>query len=148
MADYECSARRAMWRRSEAKEQYGDMLRASGVTVGAVTVGGAGWSYASAVEGIAEWREQFDFLPDLVSQVLSPADVARVKREGKLGVVLAFQNSTHFESDLRNVDVFFGLGVRIVQLTYNDQNSVGSGCLEPGDGGLSRFGRQLVDLSL
>ena len=143
IADYERAERRALWTTSAAQEQYREALRACGVTVGAATVGG-GWTFRDAVREIAEWRELFDHLPELVLQVLGPEDVAKVKQQGRLGVVLHFQNSTHFEKDLRNVDVFFGLGVRIVQLTYNDQNLVGSGCTEPGDGGLTRFGRELL----
>ena len=78
--------------------------------------------------------------------VLGPQQVPEVKAAGRLGVVLQFQNTTHFEDDLRNVDAFFGLGVRIVQLTYNDRNSVGSGCLESNDDGLTSFGRELLGL--
>ena len=41
--------------------------------------------------------------------------------------------------------MFHRLGVRIIQLTYNDRNLVGDGCLEPGNAGLSAFGRQVVE---
>ena len=45
------------------------------------------------------------------------------------------------ERDLSRLDVYHRLGVRIIQLTYNDRNLVGDGCLEPGDAGVSAFGR-------
>ena len=49
------------------------------------------------------------------------------------------------ERDLSRLDVFHRLGVRIIQLTYNDRNIIGDGCLEPGDAGLSAYGRQVVE---
>lgn len=50
-----------------------------------------------------------------------------------------------FDADVSRVDLFHHLGVRIVQLTYNLRNLVGDGCLEPANGGLSAFGRQVVE---
>ena len=41
--------------------------------------------------------------------------------------------------------MFRDLGVRVMQLTYNTQNLVGSGCWESRDGGLSDFGRDVID---
>ena len=93
---------------------------------------------------IAAWRERFDHLPELVAPVLAPSDAARVKAEGRLGVVLHFQNSTHVEDDLDNVDVFAGLGVRIFQLTYNDGNKLGDGSMPATNRGLTPFGREVV----
>jgi membrane dipeptidase len=49
-----------------------------------------------------------------------------------------------FGADLDRIDVFYGLGVRIVQMTYNDRNLMGDGSLEPNDGGLSRLGHAAV----
>jgi len=145
IADYDRDERRALWLRAAARHQHREALATSGVTVGLATVGGAGWTYRAAVQAIAEWREWFDHLPDLFAPVLGPQDVEPIKASGRLGVVLQFQNATHFEDDLRNVDVFFGLGVRVVQLTYNDRNLVGCGCTEATDDGLTPFGRDLIE---
>ena len=73
------------------------------------------------------------------------ADIAKAKENGTLGLILGFQNTEMIERDLSRIDVFHRLGVRIIQLTYNDRNVVGDGCLEPGDAGLSAFGRQVVE---
>jgi len=48
------------------------------------------------------------------------------------------------EGDASNLDVFQRFGVRIIQLTYNDRNLLGDGCLEPANAGLSRHGRDVV----
>jgi membrane dipeptidase len=61
-----------------------------------------------------------------------------------VGLVLGFQDTTPYGPDLTTMDVFHQVGVRVVQLTYNVRNLVGDGCLEPGNAGLSTFGRQVV----
>ena len=57
----------------------------------------------------------------------STADIDRARAEGKIAIFYLTQNSEHFMHDLDNVDVFYGIGQRICQLTYNYQNMVGSG---------------------
>jgi microsomal dipeptidase-like Zn-dependent dipeptidase len=59
-------------------------------------------------------------------------------------VVLGFQNATLFDGRIHFVELFADLGVRVVQLTYNNQNDFGGSCYEAEDSGLSRFGRELV----
>ena len=68
-----------------------------------------------------------------------------IVEEGKIGLVLGFQNATQLEDDWLNLlPVFYALGVRVIQLTYNETNLLGSGCLEPVDIGLTAYGRQVV----
>ncbi len=142
--ELERETNQSLWTRDDARREYRDALGSAGVTIGAVTVGGAGWTFHAAVRDIAHWRERFDHLPELVVPVLGPEQVSSVKAAGRLGVVFHFQNTRHFEDDLLHVDTFHGLGVRIVQLTYNDRNSVGCGCTESEDDGLTPFGRDLL----
>jgi len=70
--------------------------------------------------------------------------IARCKREGKLAAIIGCQNSRFLGTELTNVEVFARLGMRVVQLTYNERNVVADGCLEPENAGLSFFGRKLV----
>jgi membrane dipeptidase len=72
------------------------------------------------------------------------SDIRAAKRDGKLAVVLHFQGTCPFEYDLDLAEVYWRLGVRVVQLAYNVRSPAADGCEEPGDAGLSRFGRQLV----
>jgi membrane dipeptidase len=126
--------------------EYWDWWRASGVDVASVTVGPFGrvpFSFESALREIAELQRRFDALDGLV-KVTKAADIERVKAEGKRGLILNFQNTTHFGTDLDALDFFYDLGVRIIQLTYNMRNFVGDGCTERSDGGLSHFGLQVI----
>ena len=118
----------------------------SGVDVGSVTIGAFGpqnFTYDNAVRDIARWTSKFDALDRFV-KVTTTADAERAHAEHKVGIVLNFQNTTHFGTDLGKLEQFYGLGVRIIQLTYNTRNFVGDGCTERNPSGLSLFGLDVV----
>ena len=122
--------------------------RASGITAVNVTVSGGGNTGAAAFEGtmraLAFLDRELNAHPEAFVSVRSVADIRRAKNERKIGLIAGFQDATMLEGDLSRVDLFSNLGVKIIQLTYNVRNLVGDGCLEPGDAGLSNFGRQVV----
>lgn len=93
---------------------------------------------------IAAWHRRFRDHADLIAPARSVEEIVAVAASGRTGVVFGFQNASPFEDDLGMVQVFHELGVRVVQLTYNISNHVGSSCYEPVDGGLTRFGRNVV----
>lgn len=100
--------------------------------------------FDETMRAVAEWKGWFREHADTIMQVFSTDDIRRAKREGKVGIVLGWQNSSGFGDHLPFVRVFKDLGVGIVQLTYNTANTAGSGCYESHDGGLTDFGRELV----
>ena len=76
--------------------------------------------------------------------VLDVEDIAAARTEGKLGVVLAFQNASALGDDASLVHSFWSMGLRCIQLTYNLRNFFADGCIEKNPGGLSFVGRELV----
>ena len=72
------------------------------------------------------------------------ADIERAHREGKHCLIMDFRNTTPIDTDLSRIDLFYNLGVRMIQLTYNLRNLVGDGCTETHKSGLSYFGREVV----
>lgn len=120
-----------------------EAIASSGITAINVTVSAD--TFEATTRNIALWQGEADRYPALLSVVRRHADIARAKKEGTLGLILGFQNTEMVERDLARLDVFHRLGVRIIQLTYNDRNIIGDGCLEPGNAGLSAFGRQVVE---
>jgi membrane dipeptidase len=74
----------------------------------------------------------------------SPAAIRRAKAEGKLAHILLSQDAHFVGADPASLLVWKQLGLRICQLTYNEQNLLGSGCLERHDAGLSQLGRVMV----
>ena len=123
-------------------------VRASGITAVNLTVSGVG-SYArdydKTIAQIAQTDREITLHPDVLMKFNDARDFAVAKRTGKLAIIYGFQDATPLGEDLDRLDTFRGLGVRIIQLTYNRRNLVGDGCLEPGNAGLSQFGRTLVE---
>jgi membrane dipeptidase len=74
----------------------------------------------------------------------SAGDIRSAKAEGQLAVGLHFQGVEALEYDLDLPEVFWRLGVRVIQLAYNRRNPFCDGCEEPRDAGLSILGRKLV----
>lgn len=71
-------------------------------------------------------------------------DIDRARSDGKLALFYGLQNTALIHEELDNVDLLYNLGVRTLQLTYNYQNYVGSGCRERGKNGLTVFGQSLI----
>jgi membrane dipeptidase len=115
----------------------------SGITAVNVTVSSGG--FASTAARIAEWMATLERFPEALRQVRTVDQLRAAKAEGRLGLVLGFQDTTPYEGSLDAIGVFHDFGVRVVQLTYNVRNLVGDGCLEPGNAGLSNYGRALVE---
>jgi membrane dipeptidase len=97
-----------------------------------------------SLDEIARWRDMARECADLMLIARSVADIEEAARTGRVAVLLGFQNANLFEARLGYIELFADLGVRMVQLTYNNQNELGGSCYEAEDSGLSRFGREAV----
>ncbi|MEM7799942.1 MAG: membrane dipeptidase [Chloroflexota bacterium] len=73
-----------------------------------------------------------------------PQAIVDAKQQGKLAHILLAQDSLFIGHNLDNLLLWKQLGLRVMQLTYNEQNLAGSGCLERHDGGLTQYGRILI----
>ncbi|HJU42926.1 MAG TPA: membrane dipeptidase [Vicinamibacterales bacterium] len=128
--------------RGPLSQKQRDAIAASGITAINVTVSA---DFEGSVRNIALWQGEADKYPNLLSIVRRHSDIAKAKKDKTLGLMLGFQNTDMIDRDISRLDLFYRLGIRIIQLTYNDRNLVGDGCLEPGNAGLSAFGRQVVE---
>ena len=88
--------------------------------------------------------EQIKALGGEVEVVGSAQELRRVAGEGNVAAILGLQDTRALETDLSRVWTLRRLGLRVLQLTYNERNFVGDGCTEPANAGLSLFGRRLV----
>ena len=114
-----------------------------GATVVAPTIGGSG-GCSETMRSIGIWNQRLRRRADELLLVTKAEDMERAKREGKLGIIFHFQGTLPVEKDLGLVEIYYRLGVRIMQLTYNVKDFVGDGCEETGNGGLSDFGKKLI----
>ena len=99
-----------------------------------------------AVDGLLTYDRFIAAHPDLLLKATSVADLRRARESGKMAVFYLYQNSDQFGADLDRVEMFYRLGLRSCQITYNERNRAGVGCRAEGDnGGLTDFGRALVE---
>ena len=128
---------------------YLDRAIAGGVTAQNVTLGiggiGMGADDFRALLGTMHGHYcYFEIEPRLV-HVETADDIRRAKREGRLGVIFGVQGlATKIDDDPSLVRILHRLGLRIGQMTYNERNSLGCGCLEQPDSGLTQLGKIVV----
>jgi membrane dipeptidase len=102
-------------------------------------------AYEWAINGVLEYDRLIDKESEFWLKATSAADIQTARDQGKIALFFLFQNSTQFGKNLDNVDVFYGLGVRSSQITYNYQNWAGAGCNELNGSGLTVFGHEMVE---
>lgn len=117
--------------------------KAGGVNAIHVTI--AYWENTrDALENIGDWRKRFRDHSDIIMPVRQASDILAAQKLGKIGIIFGFQNCSPIEDDLRMVETLHEQGVRIMQLTYNNQSLLATGCYEEGDSGVTRFGREVI----
>lgn len=120
-----------------------DML-AGGVTAMNLTVTEMTADFEEAVKDLVRWRRHCRTTPGWVL-VETADDIDRAKKEGALGLIMGWQNAKPIGDQLDRIELFHDLGLRILQLTYNEANLLGDGCLEARNGGLSTLGIKAVE---
>ena len=120
------------------------LIRESGVTVVKATLGGAIGNFESTVADIAAAQQLMEKRADLFVNVRTSADFDRAKKEQKLGVIYSFESPNMLEDKIERIELFRGLGVRVMQLTYNRRTPLGVGCLDGDTDGLTDLGRKAI----
>lgn len=123
-----------------------DLIRLGGVSVihQSVVIDYRPTTFAAALKQILDHDTLIDLEPERLRLVLTPADAAACAEDGKLGLVYTFQGADPIEENVDNLIVLYRMGLRVLQITYNTRNRLGSGAYEPHDDGLTRFGQIVV----
>ncbi|MCL5951384.1 MAG: dipeptidase [Chloroflexi bacterium] len=120
-----------------------ERLYQGGITAVNATI--AAWhSLPETMKAIADMFQAFDQHPERIMPVRQVADIQAAQASHRVGIIFGFQDIAPIEDNVRLLAVYHALGVRVVQLTYNHTNRVGSGNLSPNDEGLTAFGREVV----
>jgi membrane dipeptidase len=117
-------------------------VRESGITAINFTISAPG--FEDTIGSLATVQELVDLHPETFMIVRRHSDIARAKLDQKIGIMLGFQYTAFLEENVERIGMFRQLGVRIMQLTYNNRGIFGDGCLEPGNAGLSKAGLAAV----
>lgn len=101
-------------------------------------------SFREMVLQLEAWNRRFEAFPDLIMRATTAADIDAAKASGRTAIFFGFQNPSPIEDDIGLIEIVHQLGVRFMQLTYNNQSLLATGCYEDDDTGLTRFGKQAV----
>ncbi len=101
-------------------------------------------NFTETLDAIARWYLRFERYADTIMPIKDITDIQRAKAGKKCGIIFGFQNSSPVEDDLRRLRLFHELGIRIIQITYNNSNFVGSGYVDSPDYGLTKFGVDFI----
>ena len=101
-------------------------------------------NFRDTAANIAAWNRRFEQFSDLIFPLCSAGDVARAMTEERTAIVFGCQNCSPIENDIDLVQVCRQLGIRFMQLSYNNQSLLASGCYEAEDTGITRMGRQVI----
>ena len=100
--------------------------------------------YDEFLTRVSEWEELFKKNSDLIFLGKNFKDIEKAKSENKTAIFFGFQNCSPIEDDLKLVEKVHELGCRFMQLTYNNQSLLASGCYENLDSGVTNFGREVI----
>jgi membrane dipeptidase len=100
-------------------------------------------AYVETLKFFGTWNGFIANHDEHFMRIDSASDLDRVKKSGKVGILLGLQNSDHFRR-LDDVDLYRAMGQRVSQLTYNSRNLIGNGATERRDEGISDFGAAII----
>jgi len=100
--------------------------------------------YDEFLTRISEWDELFKKNSDLIFLGKDFKDIEKAKSENKTAIFFGFQNCSPIEDDLKLVEKVHELGCRFMQLTYNNQSLLATGCYENVDSGVTNFGKEVI----
>ena len=101
-------------------------------------------NFRETVLNIEQWNRWFEQYPDLIFQGKFASDVDRARESGRTAIFFGLQNPSPIEDDIGLVEILHTLGVRFMQLTYNNQSLLATGCYEDEDAGITRMGKQVI----
>ncbi len=100
--------------------------------------------YDELLAEIQKWEKLFSENSDLIFLGKDFKDIEKANLEKKTAIFFGFQNCSPIEDDINLVEKVHNLGCRFMQLTYNNQSLLATGCYEKIDSGVTNFGREVI----
>mgnify|MGYP000022800531 FL=1 len=101
-------------------------------------------TFRETVLNFERWNRWFEQYPDLIMKGQWASDIDTARETGRTAIFFGFQNPSPMEDDIGLIEILHTLGARFMQLTYNNQSLLASGCYESEDTGITRMGRQVI----
>jgi microsomal dipeptidase-like Zn-dependent dipeptidase len=117
--------------------------RASNLTAVHVTIS-YHEQFRETVSNFEQWNSWFEKFPSLIMPAFYAEDVETASKQNKTAVIFGFQNPSPIEDDIGLVEILHRLGGRFMQLSYNNQSLLATGCYEENDPGITRMGKEVI----
>ena len=101
-------------------------------------------TFRETVAKMSEWNRWFVEHDDLIVQGRTAADIDLARETNRTAIFFGFQNPSPIEADIDLVEILHTLGARFMQLSYNNQSLLATGCYEDDDPGITRMGREVI----
>ena len=100
--------------------------------------------YDEFLQRVKEWDRFFEENSDLIFLGKTFEDITKAQSDNKTAIFFGFQNCSPIEDDINLIEKVYEHGCRFMQLTYNNQSLLATGCYEKNDSGVTNFGRQAI----
>ena len=101
-------------------------------------------SFDDVLNNIKIWNEYFNKYKDLIIPGKNFKDIEKAHKENKTAVFFGFQNCSPIGNNINLVEEIYDLGILFMQLTYNNQSLLATGCYEDNDSGVTRMGKEVI----
>ena len=101
-------------------------------------------NFREVVTNFAEWNAYFERYSDLIIPGYTTNDIDTALQNNRTAIFFGFQNPSPIEDDISLVEICYQLGARFMQLSYNNQSLLATGCYEDNDPGVTRMGKQVI----
>ena len=100
--------------------------------------------YDEFLQRVKEWDRFFEENSDLIFLGKTFEDITKAQSDNKTAIFFGFQNCSPIEDDINLIEKVHEHGCRFMQLTYNNQSLLATGCYEKNDSGVTNFGREAI----
>ena len=100
--------------------------------------------YDELLTEIKKWSVYFKENSDLIFMGKGFEDIEKARLNNKTAIFFGFQNCSPIEDNINLVEKVHDLGCRFMQLTYNNQSLLATGCYEKIDSGVTNFGKEVI----
>ena len=100
--------------------------------------------YDEFLKRVSEWNIHFEKNSDLIFLGKTYKDIEKANKENKTAIFFGFQNCSPIEDNIDLVEKIHEHGCRFMQLTYNNQSLLATGCYEKNDSGVTNFGKEAI----
>ena len=132
------------WDEAQVTSETVATVRRSGLTAMKLSIGGFNSPFERTLAEISAVQRLIEGRPDLFTQIRRIEDIAAAKASGKLGIIFSFEGVAALDDKLDRINMFRALGVRVMQLSYNQPSLFGAGVLSAPTASLTELGRAAV----